>query len=84
MEELVCWEFLGLGGEIGNASPEKAKGATIVAPRQNPQSEVEPQLISHREGETGAGLIDSDVGNERGDSVAPAEQEPQPEFSENQ
>ena len=84
LEELVCWEFLGLGGEIGNASPEKAKGATIVAPRQIPQSEVEPQLISHREGETGAGLIDSDVGNERGDSVAPAEQEPQPEFSENQ
>ncbi|MAF23535.1 MAG: hypothetical protein CMP26_13165 [Roseibacillus sp.] len=84
LEELVCWEFLGLGGEIGNASPEKARDGTIVAPRQMPQAEVEPQPISYLEGETRGGLIDSDVGNQRGDSVAPAEQEPQPEFSENQ
>ena len=49
-----------------------------------PQSEGEPQPISHREGETRVGLIDFDVGYERDDPVVPVEQEPQPEFSENQ
>jgi len=84
LEELVCWEFLGLGGEIGNTTPQKGRGSTIGAPRKMPQSEGEPQPISHRKGETRVGLIDFDVGYEREDPVVPVEQEPQSEFSENQ
>lgn len=30
LEEIVCWEFLGLGGEIGNTSPAKALTADPV------------------------------------------------------
>ena len=85
LDEIVCWEFLGLGGEVGNATPRKVPSPTVVTPLKDARPEVESRPVSYREGVgNNVGVIDGEAAHERDVSAMPAESRPQPEFPENQ
>tara|TARA_B100001109_G_scaffold10558_1_gene7964 strand:+ start:28 stop:522 length:495 start_codon:yes stop_codon:yes gene_type:complete len=84
LDELVCWEFLGLGGEVGNAVPKNAQRPNVVTPQQDTRPEAGPRPISYREGKENADLIDAEASHERNALELPVAPRSQPEFSEDQ
>ena len=58
LDEVVCWEFLGLGGEKGNAKPASNQEASTVATGSEKAPGVEdenPHHVSIREERAGTG-----------------------------
>ena len=63
LEEVICWEFLGLGGEEGNAKPAGNEEPLIVVPGNEEAPGVEdgsPHHVSIREGRAAAGSGEGD------------------------
>ena len=84
LEEVVCWEFLGLGGEMGNASPQKAGNNALIAERTELLPEEEPQPISYREDDQRVESGSVEVGSEKTDSLLLDEPKATRELPENQ
>ncbi|MDG2488148.1 MAG: hypothetical protein P8M65_10595 [Roseibacillus sp.] len=84
LEEVVCWEFLGLGGEMGNASPREVGDHALTAERNGPLPEEEPQAISYREGDQGVESASDEGGSEKSDSLSLGEPKAPRELPESQ
>jgi hypothetical protein len=84
LEEVVCWEFLGLGGEMGNASPREVGDHALTAERNEPLLEEQPQAISYREGDQGVDSASDEGGSEKTDSLPLGEPKAPRELPESQ
>jgi hypothetical protein len=74
LEEIVFWEFLGLGGEMGNASPQEVGDHPSSGNRKELVAEEEPQPISYREGGQRIESVNYEGGTQGAESVIPTEQ----------
>ena len=51
LEEIICWEFLGLGGQIGNTDKGEGHISAPIAADNDTATREESQPVSYRESE---------------------------------